>query len=474
MTTPYDTVQYPSTIHKVTHPERLAVAARLAGLDPAPMACARVLEIGGGDCLGLIAFAAAWPDSRCCGFDLAASTIERGRAIAGPAVPNVALDVADILTAHECYAAGTFDYVIVHGVYAWVPDQVRTALMALIAHVLAPQGVALLSYNALPGGHIRLLLRDMVLHAVDGITDPAQRLEAARAFLADYATPRDDDTPLDTGLRMQAESMTNRPASVLIHDEMGDCYAPQSLTQVVEAARSVGLQFLTDAGPNRVLDGFLAADAGPVDAGSVDNPDRAVLRAAQSYDYANLAFFRTTLLVRAQATLDRRIDPDRLNGLWVSARFTVQGNGTFSVGNDTFAIEDSGFAERMTALAGLAPGRMAVVDLVADADQARALIELYREWYVDLHPCPQPFTLTPGDRPQAGALIRQTLARGDDVVVTLAQRMLRIDQPAVRALLLAADGTRTLADLGAMDLGVPPNELPAALAKTASIGLLCS
>ena len=56
--TPYDTVTYPSIVHPPTHPERLAVAARLAGLDPVPMNAARVLEIGGGTCLGLIAFAA--------------------------------------------------------------------------------------------------------------------------------------------------------------------------------------------------------------------------------------------------------------------------------------------------------------------------------------------------------------------------------------------------------------------------------
>jgi SAM-dependent methyltransferase len=467
MPTAYDTVRYPSTIHKVTHPERLAVAARLAGLDPAPMARARVLEIGGGDCLGLIAFAAAWPESRCCGFDLAASTIARGREIAGQAVPNVALEVADILTAHELYAAGAFDYVIAHGVYAWVPAPVREALMALIAHVLAPDGVALVSYNAMPGGHIRLLLRDMVLHAVDGITDPDKRLDSGRAFLADYATPRDDDNPLDTGLRLQARSMADRPGNVLIHDEMGDCFAPQSLSQVVAAAGRVGLRFLTDAGPNRGLDGFLRSDAP-----ASDDPDRDVLRQAQAHDYANLAFFRTTLLVHAHAPLDRQIRVERLAGLWTSARFKPLGNGQFSVGQDNFAIADAGFAEHMAALAQLAPGRMPVVDVVADEGQALALIELCREWFADLHLGPPPFAVVPGPRPRAGALIRQTIARGEYVVATLAHTMLRLDQPALHSLLLAADGTRTTADLVAIDHGLPAGDVPAVLAKTAQMGLL--
>ena len=465
--TAYDTVKYPSTIHKVTHPERLAVAARLAGLDPAPLARARVLEIGGGDCLGLIAFAAAWPESRCCGFDLAASTIERGRVIAGQAVPNVTLEVGDILTAHEIYAAGTFDYVIAHGVYAWVPAPVRAALMGLIAHVLAPDGVALVSYNAMPGGHIRLLLRGMVLHAVDGITDPDQRIAVARAFLTDYAQPREDDSPLDAGLRQQAGSMAERPASVLLHDEMGDTFAPQSLSQVVDAAGQVGLRFLTDAGPNHVLDGFLHADA-PVS----DDPDRQVLRQAQAGDYENLAFFRTTLLVHAHAPLDRRIDADRLRGLWVSARFTALGDGEFSVGENRFGIADPGFAERLGRLAHAAAGRMPVADVVTDADQALALIQLYREWFADLHLGPPPYAIAPGPKPTASALVRQTIARGEDVVATLAHKLLRLDQPSLHSLLLAADGTRTVGELVAMDHGIAAGEVAPLLAKAAQMGLL--
>ncbi|WP_420382738.1 methyltransferase domain-containing protein [Novosphingobium sp.] len=467
MTTPYDNVAYPSAVHAITHPERLGVAARLAGLHPATMNRARVLEIGGGDCLGLIAFAAAYPDSVCHGFDLAPSTIARGRVIAGAACPNVTLAVADIMTAHEVYAPASFDYVIAHGVYAWVPAPVRAALMTLIAHVLAPHGVALVSYNALPGGHIRQMLREMVLHMVDGITDPEERIGQARAFLKAYARPRDDDDPLQAGLRLQAASMAERPPTVLIHDEMGDCFAPQSLSQVVDAANRAGLRFLTDGGRDRLLHGFLDHGAGPS-----DDPDRDVLAAAQVYDYANLTFFRSTLLVRADAPIDRRLDPARLDGLWASAAFNALGGKEFSAGDDQFTIDDPDFAGRMRDLAEVAPARLPVSDLATSPEQAMALIDLVREWYAHLHFGPAPYAIAPGERPCTSALVRQTLARGEDLVVTLAHRMLHIDKPALAALLLAADGTRSIEEICAMSHGIASAEVRPALAKAGGLGLL--
>ena len=69
--TSYDQVAYPSMIFRKTHPENMAVLARLHGLDPPPVETARVLQIGGGDGLDAIALAVAYPHGEFVNFDIA-------------------------------------------------------------------------------------------------------------------------------------------------------------------------------------------------------------------------------------------------------------------------------------------------------------------------------------------------------------------------------------------------------------------
>ena len=65
-------------------------------------------------------------------------------------------------TSPSCATAGSgeFDFVIAHGVYAWVPEPVRDDLLRAIEAHLAADGLAYVSYNANPGGYMRRALRE--------------------------------------------------------------------------------------------------------------------------------------------------------------------------------------------------------------------------------------------------------------------------------------------------------------------------
>jgi hypothetical protein len=465
--TSYDRVEYPSVIHDVTLPDRLAVAARLAGLDPVPPERARVLEVGGGSCLTLMSFAAAHPQADCHGFDLAPTAVALGREMAGAAVPNLHLVVEDIMAAHQRYPARSFDYVLVHGVYAWVPPIVREALMAFIAHVLSDRGVAFVSYNAQPGGHVRMILREMIFHAVEGIEDHEERVSCAFSFLKAYVESDAEDDPLQMALRTHAASMMQRPPAVLFHDEMGDCYYPQSIKQVVAAAEGQGLRFLTDAGRNRGFDGFL-----PLGEGEVANPGAEVLRRAQTRDFLNMCFFRATLLVRGEAQLDRRIVPQRIDDLWISAQIKVLGDGEFSLADHRFAIADPVLAQALADLAAIWPERRPIRDIVTTDEQRHALLTMYIEWYVNFHTAPAPFAATAGERPEVSPWVRGMLSRGERMIFTLNHKPMNIDQDNLRDLLVAADGTRTVAELEAQGFGFKPGEVSGALTAAAKRALL--
>ena len=172
----YTEVPYPGLAFPQTHPDRLALLAILHGLDPAPPDSARILEAGCADGLNLVAMAGHSPGLTAAGFDVVEPLLGR-RAAADLGIENVRLEQADLLEQRDW---GEFDYVVAHGVYAWVPDAVREALMALFARCLAPNGVAFVSYNALPGARLRTMLREIALLHAGEEAGAALRLERAR------------------------------------------------------------------------------------------------------------------------------------------------------------------------------------------------------------------------------------------------------------------------------------------------------
>src|SRR5262245_52314846 len=171
----YESVHYPGQAHPETHPDRLATLATVFGLKPAPVEKCRVLELACGDGLNLVAMAAGLPQSEFLGLDLAEKPLEHGRsAIAALGLKNISLRAQDLLQAPG--DVGQFDYIVAHGLYAWVPPEVRDKALALCRAHLAPQGIAFVSYNTYPGSHLREMVRKMMLFQIRTVADPDQQI----------------------------------------------------------------------------------------------------------------------------------------------------------------------------------------------------------------------------------------------------------------------------------------------------------
>src|SRR6476646_5937641 len=78
----YDAVPYPGHAFAQTHPDRLATLAALFGLDAAPPADCRLLEIGCGDGGNLLPMAVQLPRSTFVGIDSSPLAIGRAREVA--------------------------------------------------------------------------------------------------------------------------------------------------------------------------------------------------------------------------------------------------------------------------------------------------------------------------------------------------------------------------------------------------------
>src|SRR3954469_5814203 len=160
MSTVYDEVPYANLPFAQARPSVFATVAALHGLTPPDPRSARVLEVGCGAGANLAGIAAANPGATAVGIDLAASAIAEGRETAAAAgLENLRFEVGDVL-ALAAGELGEFDYVIAHGLYAWSAEPVREAALAACRSHLAADGIAYVSYNTHPGGHLRRMLRE--------------------------------------------------------------------------------------------------------------------------------------------------------------------------------------------------------------------------------------------------------------------------------------------------------------------------
>src|SRR5262245_44196078 len=159
----YEEVPYESKPISSSHPDSLATMAMLYGLQPPPLPSCRILELGCAGGGNLIPMALTLPNAQFVGIDLSPRQIADGQAtITALGLGNIDLRALSILDVGP--DLGTFDYIISHGVYSWVPAAVQEKILAICRDHLAPGGIAYISYNVYPGWHLRGMVRGMMLY----------------------------------------------------------------------------------------------------------------------------------------------------------------------------------------------------------------------------------------------------------------------------------------------------------------------
>jgi 2-polyprenyl-3-methyl-5-hydroxy-6-metoxy-1,4-benzoquinol methylase len=159
--TSYDEVPYESYSYVQTHPAHMATIARLFGLNPPDFKKASVLELGCAGGGNLLPLALLYPEASFTGLDLSQEQIaEANEGKKALKLKNIDFKQQDITTFDLKAHAGKFDYIIVHGVFSWVPEPVRGKILELCQSCLSPDGLALISYNTLPGWNAVRSLRE--------------------------------------------------------------------------------------------------------------------------------------------------------------------------------------------------------------------------------------------------------------------------------------------------------------------------
>jgi SAM-dependent methyltransferase len=468
--TSYDRVPYPATAFPQTHPAAIEVLAHLRGMDPAPVERCRVLELGCGSAGNLIPMAYQYPDSTFVGVDLSRTAIKAGeRAAADLGLWNLGLSHMDIMDLPDL---GSFDYIIAHGVYSWVPPPVRERMMEIFSRHLAPQGVAYVSYNCKPRSHVRDIARDIMLFHTRAMTDPAERVEQARGALRFIAEATDPSDIYGFTLRDLSRSLDEREAEVVYHDDLNPNSTPFLFVDVMEVATRNGLQFLCEAASSPKLEGHLE----PMNAFLDRIPDSSIVVREQYFDFFVGRGFRSTLLCHAAVDLQHRVDPLAIRPYRIVGRLEPEGGEFDPAGREAVQFTASGKRALATdhrlskaailhlseiwpgaadldellaaALARLGPGAADIEANLADETEALAGV-LYRAFAAGalaLRRTPPPLASRVGERPEASLLARRQAASGTRVT-NLLHGAVALDDPTVRRFVQLLDGTRTIDDL---------------------------
>lgn len=303
----YENVVYPNFVHAQTHPNRLATMARAYGLKTAPVENSRVLEVGCGSGTNLLAMAANLPNSELVGVDLSENHIKFGTQAAEEiGVTNLKLIRADLLKA-DLSAFGKFDYIIAHGFYSWIPPVVREKFLEICRQNLAENGVAFVSYNALPGCHLRLMMREMMTFHTENIESPQEKINQSLSLLGFLKDAAFEKEVYGKILENEFEKTIERSAEVIIHDDLGTFNQPFYFHEFVSAFEKYDLQFLSEAEYfHEKYTSFNSQAVGLLNQFGDDE----IVRREQYLDFLKNRRFRQTLICRKNANVKRKVVED--------------------------------------------------------------------------------------------------------------------------------------------------------------------
>lgn len=460
----YEEVPYDSRPVAATEIGALEAMALLYGVTSPQAAHARVLELGCASGGNLIPMAYRFPDATFVGIDLTPGQIAVGAAdVEALELRNVTLRAMSIADITDDF--GTFDYIICHGVYSWVPPDVQDAILRVASRNLSPNGLAYLSYNTLPGWHVRGMVREMVMYHDDHALAARERVVRAKEFVRLVASHGGTKTtPHRLSLMEEVANLDAQDDAYFLHEQLEPFNSPLYFSEFIRRAELAGLRYMCEA---RLTDSASVPAGWATSAAGGD-----AMRAQQYLDFATGRTFRRSVLCRAEVMPLPEPRASAIDCLYIALRAepATPDEADRGKGGDvqSFAL---GAGPKMTTnnpvllaafhvLQRVAPealsfhdllqrvnDRLSVADLTDPTDSddraeplARILWQCALGGFVELNRYPSPFTHSVSRQPVASAIARRKVAAGN-VVPTLRHIMAEVSD-VERQIIEDLDGTR--------------------------------
>ena len=309
----YDEVPYSPFTFSYTSPSHLKTIGKLFSLSPAPLNTARIRDIGCGIGINMFNFAEIYPKSYSLGIDLSKTQIELGNKVINDLkLKNVKLKVLSILDLDGSY--GKFDYIICHGVYSWVSQEIQDKIFEVCNKLLNPNGIAFISYNTLPGWNMQRTIREMMMFHSELFNTSHDKLQQAKLFLKFINESLENSaTPYSNFLRDETKLLSMYTDSYVLHEYLGEINTGIYFHQFMDNAKKHYLNYLGDTSLPAMFLGNLPAKAAEK-LQTVDN----IIRSEQYMDFITNRKFRSTLLCHQNISINRKIEFNNLKEFYTS------------------------------------------------------------------------------------------------------------------------------------------------------------
>ena len=450
----YDALPYGSKPYVQTHPSRTGGIAKLFGLNPPPLERARILELGCSSGGNLIPFALQYPQSHCVGIDISARQIEQGKdRLVSLGLGNMEL-LCQSLTDFDP-GARKFDYIICHGVFSWVPREVQDAIFRLCRQALAPAGIAMVSYNVLPGWRRLQPLRDAFLMGLPPELEGEEKVAAAFDLARFLLKANGSDSPYAKSISSWLEKFADLPVSYIAHEFLEDINEPLTFRDFASRASDHGLGYLAEVDFHGMVPQHYAPEiAAEIEARSGRN----LLIAEQLIDLIQGRTFRQSLLLHEEQVpfINRNLNPDCLDGLnFIGSKNTMleveEGVGRISIDRkEAFVVKKAAVIAAVKRFLALYPGSGTIHDLAAktaDQDEVKkGFFALVTAGAVLPLLDPVPALATLSERPRASEMARRDAAAESPYTTNLRHESVSLDLP-TQYLLQAMTGEYTVVEL---------------------------
>lgn len=237
-------IGYTFDYHRRTNPLHMRLAFLNAGLQPPDVATACDVGCGQGVSLAMHAAAGA---AHWFGTDINQEHVDYARKLAQASGSEIAVFNDSFVDFADRRDLPDFDFMAVHGVWSWISDKNRAAIIRLLQRRLKPGGVAYISYNTYPGWSVFEPIRHlMVEHAKSPGSrerDIVDRIDRALEFVnaivaAEPAYAR--DTPL---VASQLKELQDSNRRYLAHEYFNKDWRPVHFSDMAPLLADAGLTY---------------------------------------------------------------------------------------------------------------------------------------------------------------------------------------------------------------------------------------
>lgn len=308
---PYDAVPYLSYPYTLTRPANLHAVGTLFGIPAPDFRTARVLELGCASGGNLIPLAFHYPDAHYVGVDFSERQIE----MAAKTVSELDLENIEFIARPfaDMPTSDKFDYIICHGVYSWVDDDARRRILEICRTQLVENGLAVISYNTLPGWNMVRCLREMMRYHAKLFDDPTERVAQAMELLRFVRDNNAEGSAYRTVIDSEINRLSEKTVSYVTHEHLESENNQFYFHEFAAHLEQHGLQYVGDSNIAHMY-----VDNLPEDAAEKLKAVTDILRQEQYIDFILNRRFRSSIVCPEAAVVERNLRQEAIHKFYLS------------------------------------------------------------------------------------------------------------------------------------------------------------